>query len=102
MAKNLGHILEADVHVRFTSNRIECDTMPSFCNGIAICNCCPAADEKARGNQNSPPCCSSSLRSFFTATTRNLDVFPRSIPSLYAVFEYHSPQKSRTIRALCS
>src|SRR5438309_5698274 len=35
------------------------------------------------------------------ATATNLDASLSSIPFSYSVFEYQSPQKSRTIRALC-
>src|SRR5690242_16248556 len=62
----------------------------------------PAAQKQTGSNHKVALCCSNSLLSFPRATATNRDVFSRSIPFWYSVFEYHSPQKSRTIRALCS
>ena len=81
VAENLSYVLEANVYVGFAPNRVEFEEVPPLCNGIAGCDGCPAAHEKARGDQGSLPCSSNSLRSLLTATARNLDVFPRSIPS---------------------
>ena len=100
MAENLGYILEANVYVRIASNGVEFYTVPSLRDRVTAGDVCPTAYKESRLDHKVAFCCSSSLRSFFKATARNPDVFSRSIPFWYSVFEYQSPQKSRTIRAL--
>jgi hypothetical protein len=80
LVEDFGHILEANVYISLLSDRVEVDPLPSRYKGIAGGNLCGTAQEKAGADHNVAFCCSSSLRSFFRATAKNLDVFSRLIP----------------------
>lgn len=98
--QDLGYILETDIDVGLTTYGVQLDRSSIFGNDIIVFSCGAAAEEKAWFDHRAAFCCSNSARNFCMATARKPEVFSRSIPCLYSVFEYQAPQKSRTMRAL--
>src|SRR6266567_1374921 len=97
---NFGYILETNIDVGPSSNRIQFNWLTPLCHRIARRNFRSTAQEQPGLDHSTALCCANSRRNLFMATARNPDVFLRSMPSRYWVLEYHCPQKSRTISAL--
>ena len=77
---DLGDIFKSYVYVRFATNSIKVERLPSRSDRIVRCDLGSATEEEARRCQASLPWCSSSLLSFLTATARNLEAFSGLIP----------------------
>jgi hypothetical protein len=69
------------VYIRLATNGIQMDKLLSPSEWIIRRGLSPTTEKEAGCSQASPPCCSSSLLSFLTATARNLDAFFGLIPS---------------------
>jgi hypothetical protein len=81
VAKDLGNVFKSYVYIRLATNGIQMDELVSRSDWIIRRDFGSATEKEARCCQASPPCCSSSLLSFPTATARNLEAFSGLIPS---------------------
>jgi hypothetical protein len=81
LSKDLGDVFKPYMYIRPATNGFEVNRLPSRGDWIVRRHLGSAAEKEARCCQASPPCCSSSLLSFLTATARNLEAFSGLMPS---------------------